>query len=61
MKNELLYVEPMFIHSQQNPATQLKKVVVYFRGMVKMADTLDEAIEKAYTAYKVKINTLSQK
>ena len=41
---EVLYVEPIFIRSQQNPVTQLKRVVVIFRGQPYMARTLEEAI-----------------
>jgi uncharacterized membrane protein (UPF0182 family) len=45
--NEILYVEPVFLRSQQNPVPQLKKVVVVFRGRPVMADTLEEAIRLA--------------
>lgn len=45
--NELLYVEPIFLRSQQNPATQLKKVAVVYREEAVMADTLEEAIRMA--------------
>lgn len=44
---ELLYVEPIFLRSQQNPVPQLKQVVVVFRGRASMAPTLPEALEKA--------------
>ncbi len=44
---ELLYVEPVFLRSQQNPVPQLKQVVVVFRGRATMAPTLPEALEKA--------------
>jgi uncharacterized membrane protein (UPF0182 family) len=45
--NEILYVEPLFIRSRQNPATQLKQVVVVVRGKPFMADTLEAAIRLA--------------
>lgn len=45
--NELLYVEPIFLRSQQNPITQLKRVVVVFRGQPYMGKTLDEALRSA--------------
>jgi len=44
---ELLYVEPIFLRSQQNPVPQLKQVVVVFRGKPSMAPTLAEAVERA--------------
>lgn len=45
--NELLYVEPIFLRSQQNPVTQLKRVAVVFRGQAAMAPTLEEALRTA--------------
>jgi uncharacterized membrane protein (UPF0182 family) len=44
---ELLYVEPIFLRSQQNPVPQLKKVVVVFRGTPYMGDTLEDAVRMA--------------
>ena len=44
---ELLYIEPLYIRSEQNPVTQLKQVVVVFRGKPYMADSLEEAIKMA--------------
>ena len=44
---ELIYVEPLFIRSQQNPATQMKRVIVVYRGRAWMAETLPEAVLKA--------------
>lgn len=52
IENELIYVEPIFIRSQQNPVTQLKKVIVVFRGEVYMADTLEEALTKSISNLK---------
>ncbi len=42
--NELIYLEPIFIRSQQNPASQLKRVVVVMRGQAAMGETLEEAV-----------------
>ena len=42
--NEILYVEPIFLRSQQNPLTQLKRVIVVFREQVAMAETLEAAL-----------------
>ncbi|MBW1787285.1 MAG: UPF0182 family protein [Deltaproteobacteria bacterium] len=47
VKGEVLYVEPIFIRSQQNPVTQMKRVIVVFRGNASMGDTLEEALELA--------------
>jgi uncharacterized protein len=44
---EVLYVEPLFIKSAQNPVPQLKRVVVVFRGDAAMGRTLEEALRLA--------------
>jgi uncharacterized membrane protein (UPF0182 family) len=44
---EVLYVEPVFLRSQQNHLPQLKKVVVVMRGKPFMADTLERAVRDA--------------
>jgi hypothetical protein len=46
--DELLYVEPVFIRSEQNPFPQLARVVVVMRGRAAMADTTEEAIRRLY-------------
>jgi uncharacterized membrane protein (UPF0182 family) len=45
--NELLYIEPIFLRSVQNPVPQLKDVVVVFRGKPFMAPTLEQAVRDA--------------
>ena len=44
---ELLYIEPIFLRSQQNPVPQLKRVIVVFRGTPYMAETLEEVVRMA--------------
>ena len=44
---EVLYVEPIFLRSQQNALPQLKKVVVVMRGKPFMADNLEQAVRAA--------------
>ena len=45
--NELLYVEPIFLRSRQNPVPQLKQVCVVLRDVVSMKSTLEEALRDA--------------
>jgi len=45
--NEIVYIEPLFIRSQQNTVTQLKRVIVVLRGHAYMAETLEDAIRTA--------------
>jgi uncharacterized protein len=44
---EVLYVEPIFLRSQQNALPQLKKVIVVMRGKPFMADNLEQAVRQA--------------
>jgi uncharacterized membrane protein (UPF0182 family) len=44
---ELIYIEPFFIRSKQNPLPRLKRVVVVFRGNAYMAETLHTALKEA--------------
>jgi uncharacterized protein len=41
---ELIYVEPLFIKSEQNPLPRLKRVLVVFRGHAVMAQDLPTAL-----------------
>jgi hypothetical protein len=45
--NELIYIEPIFIRSKQNPMTQLKRVVAVVRGHAYMGETLEQALRMA--------------
>jgi uncharacterized protein len=44
---EVLYVEPLFIRSKQNPVSQIKRVIVVFRGFAADGTTLEEALRAA--------------
>jgi uncharacterized membrane protein (UPF0182 family) len=44
---EVLYVEPIFLRSEQNHLPQLKKVVVVMRGKPFMEDTLERSVRSA--------------
>ncbi len=54
VEGEVIYVEPVFLRSQQNPATQLKQVCVVFRGIAKMASSFEEALRAAVDALREK-------
>ena len=47
---EVVYIEPIFIRSQQNSVTQLKRVVVVMRGQAHMSDSLEDALSQAYNS-----------
>ena len=48
LEQEIIYVEPIFLRSQQNELTQLHRVAVVFREQVAMGRTLEEALTKIY-------------
>lgn len=45
--DEIVYVEPLFIRSNQNANTQLKRIVAVVRGQAHMAETLEGALRLA--------------
>jgi hypothetical protein len=45
--DELIYVEPLFLRSRQNRLSQIKRVIVVFRGHAAEGPTLEEALTKA--------------
>jgi len=45
--NELIYVSPLFLRSRQNRLSQLKRILVVFRGHAAAGKTLKEALTKA--------------
>lgn len=49
IENELVYVEPLFIRSEQNALTQLKRVLVVVRGKAYMHETLEGALTLAFS------------
>jgi uncharacterized membrane protein (UPF0182 family) len=46
--DEVIYVEPLFIRSQQNSVTQLRRVIVVVRGQAYMGETMEEALRMAF-------------
>ena len=48
---EVIYIAPLFIRSAQNPVSQLKLVLVVFRGHAADGVTLEGALRKAVKAY----------
>ncbi len=48
LEQEIIYVEPIFLRSQQNELTQLHRVAVVFREQVAMGRTVEEALTKIY-------------
>jgi hypothetical protein len=58
--NEVFYIEPIFIRSQQNAVSQLRRVVTVFRGQAYMAETLEDAIRLAVDSHAEKLAEAQQ-
>ena len=58
--DEILYVEPMFARSEQNPVPQMKGVTVVFRGRAHMAPTLEGAIRGVFAKIEQKRGVVQQ-
>jgi len=50
--DEVLYVEPIFLRSEQNPVSQLKKVAVVFRDKVALGDTLADGLREVLALHR---------
>ncbi len=57
LANELIYVEPIFLRSKQNPAPQMKEIAVFFRGKVSMAPTLEQALRNVWAMAAAEVET----
>lgn len=53
---ELIYVEPIFIRSRQNPVPKLEKVAVVVRDRAFLGSSLEAALKLAYEANGVAVN-----
>lgn len=49
---EVLYIEPIFLRSEQNPVSQLKKVAVVFRDKVALGDTLADGVREVLALHR---------
>ena len=48
INNGILYVEPLFLQSEQNKLPSLKRVIVFHNGDLAWAETLDQALIKLF-------------
>ncbi|HDZ86136.1 MAG TPA: UPF0182 family protein [Actinobacteria bacterium] len=49
VKNSLLFVEPIYLQSEQSQIPELKRVIAVFGSKVAMANTFDEALEAIFS------------
>ena len=52
LEDEVIYVEPIFLRSQQNEVPQLQRVAVVFRDQVAMGNTFEAALRSIYERIK---------
>ncbi len=48
IKNSVLYVEPLYLQSQQSKMPELKKVIVAYENYIYMEDNLETGLEKIF-------------
>ena len=48
LKNSLLYVEPVYLQSEEGQIPELKRVIVAYKEKIEMRKTLDEALEAVF-------------
>ena len=58
IKNSFLYVEPVYLQSEQGQIPQLKRVIVVFKDKIAMRRTLDEALQAIFHIATVKNESL---
>jgi hypothetical protein len=50
IKNSVLYVEPLYLQSEQSKMPELKKVIVAYENYIYMEDNLESGLEKIFGA-----------
>jgi len=53
IKNSFIYVEPVYLQSEEGQIPQLKRVIVAFKEKIEMKRTLDEALKIVFNASSV--------
>ncbi len=48
IKNSFIYVEPVYLQSEQGQIPELKRVIVAFEEKIEMRETLDEALQAVF-------------
>jgi len=51
LEDSLLYVEPLYMESTQNKFPQLKRVFVYYKDRIVMAESLSLALDELFPGY----------
>ena len=60
IKNSFIYVEPVYLQSEQGQIPELKRVIVAFKDKIAMRRTLDEALQAVFHVSITK-NSIAQK
>jgi uncharacterized membrane protein (UPF0182 family) len=50
INNSFIYVEPMYLQSQEGQIPELKRVIVIYKDQIEMRETLDEALEAIFNS-----------
>jgi len=60
IKNSFVYVEPVYLQSEQGQIPELKRVIVAFKDKIAMRKTLDEALQAVFHVSLTKNSTLQK-
>jgi uncharacterized membrane protein (UPF0182 family) len=50
IKNSFLYVEPLYLQSEQGQIPELKRVIVTYNDQIEMKETLEEALQAIFNS-----------
>ncbi len=60
IKNSFIYVEPVYLQSEQGQIPELKRVIVAFKDKIEMRRTLDQALQAIFNVSNIQNNTSQQ-
>ena len=60
IKNSFVYVEPVYLQSEQGQIPELKRVIVAYKAQIEMRRTLDEALKAVFNVPAGQENTTSR-
>lgn len=60
INNSFIYVEPVYLQSQEGQIPELKRVIVIYKDQIEMRPTLDEALQAIFNASEVQDSSIVQ-
>ncbi len=60
IKNSFIYVEPVYLQSEEGQIPELKRVIVAYKEQIEMKRTLDEALQAVFKASGTSLQSIKQ-